>query len=316
MAGKVLISDKVHPFLIRGLEEMGFTVHYEPEFDARRMPDVIRDLEGIIINSKMRMNESVLHHAKRLNFIGRLGSGLEIIDLEAAENLGIAVLNSPEGNRNAVAEHALGMLLALSNNLLKADSEVRNLEWKREENRGFELDGKTVGIIGFGHTGQSFARKLSGWAVQIHYYDIVKPPRYHDVPDAQSVTLDRICEASDVISLHVPLTIATNRMVNTGFFEKCHKMPVLINTSRGGVVDTKALLRALEKGQVRGACLDVLENENPESYTTEELNLYSSIFALHNVVFTPHIAGWTHESLEKIASTLLVKIKGLYNTDV
>ena len=312
----VLITDHVHPILINGLKANGFNIVFDPYYDPSHLLHDIRDIHGIIINSKIRMTREVLDKANNLAFIGRLGSGLEIIDVDYAESKGIAVFNSPEGNRNAVAEHVMGMLLSLSNKLLKADTEIRSGKWKREENRGFELEGKTLGIIGLGNTGQALARKLSGWALNIIYYDKYQLHKPDHLSYIQSVDLRVLIENSDIISLHLPLTEETTMMVNHEFIEKCRNGAIIINSSRGKIVDTLALIEALENGELGGACLDVFENEKPSTFTTSEHDMYGRLYALPNVVLSPHVAGWTRESLEKISRTILDKILSLRNQDV
>ena len=308
---KVLVTNYVHPCLMEGLEQMGYEAIYEPDFDPQELESVLPSLVGIIINTKIKMTAERINLAEKLQFIGRLGSGLDIIDLDAAEQKEVAVLNSPEGNRNAVAEHALGMLLCLANNIRRGDKEVRQKLWQREQNRGFELEGKTVGLIGFGNTGQALARKLSRWALRVTYTD----PYLLDIPEEfsniESVTFNQLQREADIISLHVQLTEETRGMIDKNFLMKCKKGLVLINTSRGAVVDTRALLNSLDSGQVSGACLDVFENEKPHSFSIEENQLYDRLYSLENVVLTPHVAGWTHESLRKIAETLLTKIGAL-----
>lgn len=296
---------------MEGLEQMGYEAIYDPDFNPEELEEILPTLTGVIINTKIKMTAARIKLAKQLKFIGRLGSGLDIIDLEVAKHRGIAVLNSPEGNRNAVAEHALGMLLCLANNIMRGDKEVRQKLWDREKNRGFELEGKTVGLIGFGNTGQSFARKLSRWTLRVTYCDPYVLEVSEEFSNIERVTINQLQRESDIISLHVQLTEETRKMIDATFLKNCKKGLVLINTSRGAVVDTRALLNSLETGQISGACLDVFENEKPHSFTIEENQLYDRLYSLDNVVLTPHIAGWTHESLRKIAETLLTKINAI-----
>jgi len=307
---KVLITDYVHPKLITQLEVLGYEPIYKQGFDPDKIAVVISELTGVIINSKIKMTAAVIEKATQLRFIGRLGSGLEIIDLVAAKQAGIAVINTPEGNCNAVGEHAVGMLLTLSNNLLRADREVRDLIWRREAHRGIEISGEKVGIIGFGHTGQAFARRLRGFDPAIVYYDPYVINIEEDVSHFQSVDLSAIWDC-DIISFHVPLTSETQHMLDKTFVSNCSQQPIVINTSRGQVIDTKELIVGLENGQISGACLDVFENEKPEKYTTEDNSLYKSLFSKPNVVVSPHIAGWTDQSLERISDVLLDKIAAI-----
>ena len=308
MKEKVLVTDKVHDVLISGLEAINYQVIYDPAFDPGSLKEQIGNYTGIVINSKIRMTAEMMDAAPDLKFIARLGSGMEIIDVDYAQKKGIRVFNSPEGNCNAVGEHALGMLLALLNNIVRSDAELREKTWRREANRGRELSGKTIGVIGLGHTGRAFVSKLSGWTLDIVYCDpyvLNSPPEFDYI---RKVSLDDICQLSDVISLHVPLTEETYHMVNASFAERCIKKPVLINTSRGAVVNTADLITALKEGLFSGACLDVFENEKPHRFTKEEDQLFRELYGLPNVVLTPHIAGWTEESLFGIAKVLLDKI--------
>lgn len=306
---KVLITDYVHNALISGLESLGFDVEYDQNFKPENLDSKLPELSGIVINSKIKMMRHRIEMAKQLKFIARLGSGLEIIDLKAAKDNNVYVYNSPEGNRNAVAEHALGMLLTLANNIRKGDKEVRSNIWNREQNRGFELEGKTIGIVGMGNTGQSLARKLSGWTLRIVFYDPYVLTIPNDLDYIEQVNLEELQQVADIISLHVQLTPETRYMVDEEFLKACKKDAILINTSRGKVVKTNDLIKSIENGHLKGACLDVFENEKPQTYTSEENSMYKKLFAMDNIVLTPHVAGWTHESLYKIAKVLLKKIK-------
>jgi len=309
---KILITDKVHPLLIKGLESANCVVTYDTSIDNTRLDDVIHQFDGIIINSKIIMNQSRIDKGKSLLFIARLGSGLEIIDVNYAKKKKIAVYNSPEGNRNAVAEHELGMLLALMNNIVRADAEVRKFLWDREKNRGTELKGKTLGIIGLGHTGSSFAEKLSSWGLKVVSYDKYRKRYPASLRFVEKVSLNELIETSDIISLHLPLTAETKFLIDDEFISKCKKGVIICNTSRGQVVRTLSLIDGLVAGKVGGACLDVFENEKPESFTEQEKVMYERLYRMENVVMTPHIAGWTNESLSGIAEIILDKIlKGI-----
>ena len=306
---KVLVTDKVHPHLINELQENNYEVEYLPSITHSETLEIISDYFGIIINSKTKANKEFLDKATNLKFIGRLGSGLEIIDLAYAAEKGVKVYNSPEGNRNAVAEHAVGMILSLFNKLRKADQEVRRLHWDRESNRGFELEGKTIGIIGFGNTGSQLAKKLAGWEMNILAFDKYKSGFGDD--RVSETTMEEILSDADIISFHLPLTTETSGLLNETFLNRIEKEVFIINTSRGKVIETKTLLKALETGKVKGACLDVFENEKVETFTEEEKEMYEQLYKYDNVIVSPHVAGWTQESLFKIASTLIKKI----NTD-
>ena len=246
--------------------------------------------------------------APNLEFIGRLGSGLDIIDLDFASDRNIEVFSAPEGNRNAVAEHAMGMLLCLANNICRADHEVRSFYWNREKNRGFELQGKTLGIIGFGNNGRAFAEKFENWQTSVLSYDKYKKHYCQDLRFVTECDLEKVQKEADIISLHIPLTEETNGWIDEKFLSDCKEGVILINTSRGKVVYTADLLALLKSGHVSGACLDVFENEKVDSFNVEERRLYEELYALENVILTPHIAGWTVESKRKISEVLLQKI--------
>lgn len=305
---KALITDDCHPLLLEGLRKMGFACDYEPNISLEQTRQVIEQYEGLIINSKILVDRAFLDRAVRLQFIGRLGSGMEIVDQVYAAEKGVAVFSSPEGNRNAVAEQALGMLLALSNNLLRADRQVRQNIWHREANRGFELAGKTIGIVGFGHTGSQFAKKLAGMEMQVLAYDKYKTGYAAEMPWVKESTPGEMEQQADMISLHLPLTPETLHYADEAFFNRCKPGLILINTSRGKCVNTAHLLDALTAGRVGGACLDVFENEKTPTFTPAEQALYARLHQFENVVLSPHIAGWTHESKRKLAMVLLSKI--------
>jgi len=305
---KVLVTDGVHPILLEGLNGLGFQCDYYPRIGLNQVREIVANYEGIIINSKVSMDKEMLDTAVKLEFIGRLGSGMEIIDLGYAAQKGVVVHGAPEGNCNAVAEHALGMLLALANNFLQADREVRQKNWQRERNRGFEIMGRTVGIIGFGHTGSQFAKKLSGIGVEILAYDKYKTGYTNNFEQVRETTLQEILTNADIISLHLPFTSETKHLVDSDFLKKCKDGVILINTSRGNVVKMTDLIVELKSGKVGGACLDVFENEKITTFSQKEHRMYDELYELKNVILTPHVAGWTHESLQRLAEVLLKKI--------
>jgi len=304
---KALVTDYVHPSLLSGLEDRGYSVDYDISIDMSLLPTIIDKYEMVVINSKIKMFPETIDKAKQLKYICRLGSGLEIIDLKYAEEKGVHVINTPSGNNNAVAEHAMGMLLTLANNIIRADKEVRDFQWNRELNRGLELKGKTIGIIGFGHTGSQFARKLSSWELDVISYDKYRDEYGKEWNFVERVALEDILNRSDIISLHLPLTFEVQHLVNEEFITRCKDKVIIINTSRGKVVKTIDLVKALESGKVGGACLDVFENEKPHTYSLSETDTYNRLNAMHNTVLSPHIAGWTLESLENIAKVMLQK---------
>jgi D-3-phosphoglycerate dehydrogenase len=304
----VLITDAVHELLIFGLEEAGYECHYQPDINPGIVSERMQTYTGIIINSKITVDRAFLKSAPNLKFIARLGSGLEIIDLDAAREKGVLVHRSPDGNCDAVAEHALGMLLALANNLCTANVELRNKIWRREELRGWELMGKNIAIIGFGFTGSAFAKRLSGFGVRVLAYDKYRKDFAKDDAYVTESQLDQIYEEADVLSIHLPLNQETKGLVNDEFFNKFKKPIVLINTSRGEIAHTKAILNALDSRKLLGACLDVFENEKPTTYTGEQEILFADLFKRPNVLLSPHIAGWTHESKRRLSQLLLQRI--------
>ena len=306
---KVLITDDCDVLLPQGLAAMGYHCDFEPDISPAETLERIPEYEGLIINSKILVNREFLDKAVQLKFIGRLGSGMEIVDRVYAAEKGVAVLSSPEGNCNAVAEQALGMLLCLANNILRSDREVRQNIWRREFNRGFELRGKTIGIIGFGHTGSRFAEVLAGLGMRILVHDKYKSGFAHHYIGVAEASAAQIQAEADVISLHLPLTPETKHYVDHAFIQACKPGFVLINTSRGHCVRTEDLVEALEAGKIGGACLDVFENEKTQTRTPAENGWYDRLQNMEQVVLTPHIAGWTHESKKLLATTLLQKIQ-------
>ena len=305
---KVLITDFVHDLLIEDLEDAGFEAVYLPKIKLDEVKAIIHRYCVVVINTKTVMDREMIDKAINLKLIVRLGSGLDIIDLEYAKQKNVKVANTPEGNRNAVAEHALGLLLSLFNNICISNWEVKEMQWNREKNRGIELYGKTIGIIGFGNTGSQFAKKLSGFDVNILAFDKYKQRFADNIRYVKETSLDSIFKEADVISFHVPLTKETKYFFNKEFIEKVEKDFYLINTSRGMVVNTEDLIEGLETGKVKGAVLDVLENEKLSSYSPAEMKMYKKLFSMANVVVTPHIAGWTNESKIKIAELSLKNI--------
>jgi len=307
---KILITDEVHSLLIEGLREMGFDVHYLPQITPAEILNTIHEYEGLIINSKVYVGKEMLDRAEKLKFVCRAGSGLEVIDLEYAKAKKVAAFNSPEGNRNAVAEFALGALLNMMRNVSKANTEVKNHQWKREINRGHELSGKTVGMIAFGNTGQAFAKLLSGFDVSVLAYD--KYFHGFTAGHVKEASLSQIFEDADVLSLHLPLTTETTYMVNYDFLSNFKKPYWFINTSRGKVLRTADLIRCTSEGKIQSAALDVLENEKIETLNSGEQETFRQLVSDNRIFLSPHIAGWTHESKRKIAGVLLAGIRSVY----
>jgi len=298
----------VHPLIPGELTAHGFSCDFFPAYRREDFLQIIDQYDGVIVRSKICLDREFLSRAAKLKFIGRVGSGLENIDVPYALERGIVCLNSPEGNRDAVAEHALGMLLSLMNHLNKADREVRRGQWIREENRGTEIKGKTIGIIGYGNTGSAFAQRLKGFEASVISYDKYKTG-YSD-GNTRETTLDKIFDSVDILSLHVPLTEETTFMINSSFLARFRKPIRLINTSRGRVVKTSELVDALKSGKALGAALDVLEYEDSsfEALAQDVPDDFKYLMEAGNVILTPHIAGWTQESNIRLARVLVDKI--------
>lgn len=309
---KILHLDTNHPLLWEQLEKTGFT--NEADFTSKKdeVENKIENYHGIVIRSRFKIDKNFIDKAKNLQFIARVGAGLESIDCEYAESKNINLIAAPEGNRNAVAEHALGMILSLFNKLNIADKEVKSGHWNREINRGVELDGKTIGIIGYGNMGKSFAKKLRGFDVEVLCYDIL--PNVGD-ENAKQVSLQELQQKTDVLSLHIPWTRETDKMINAQFINQFAKSFWLINTARGKSVVTDDLVAALQSGKILGAGLDVLEYEKLSFETLfegEKPEAFEYLLQANNVLLTPHIAGWTIESKEKLAQVIVDKIIKIY----
>lgn len=314
---KILHLDTNHPLLLKQLQELGFENHEDYTSTKSEIEAKIHEYDGIIIRSRFTIDKQFLDEATNLKFIGRVGAGLENIDCEYAEEKGIVLISAPEGNRNAVGEHALGMLLSLFNKLNKADKEVREGKWLREENRGIELDGKTVGIIGYGNMGKAFAKKLRGFDVNVICYDI--KPNVGD-ENCTQVSLEELQKRADVLSLHTPQTALTTNMIDAEFIANFSTPFWLLNTARGKSVVTKDLVEALKSGKVLGAGLDVLEYEKKSFENlfktkdgvlsvAEVPKAFKYLINAENVLLSPHVAGWTIESKEKLAQTIVDKIR-------
>lgn len=309
---KILVSDRTHEVLPQRLREAGFEVSVEPDHDYESLVEAAQGCEGLVVRSKVVIDSAFVDRVSSLRCIGRVGAGMETIDVDYAEAHGIRCLNSPEGNRDAVGEHAVGLLLALFNNIVCADAEVRRGLWQREANRGLEIKGKTIGIIGFGNMGQAFAQRLGGFGCRIIFYDI-KDPRdlkvLSELQAPQPVSLEELQAEADIVSFHVPLTKETRHYLDTGFIAAMAKPFYLINTARGAVVDTEALVAGLESGKVLGAALDVLEYENMQADGLGDVPASMRyLMQSPRTVLTPHVAGWTVESKYKLAAVLADKI--------
>ncbi|WCC42633.1 2-hydroxyacid dehydrogenase [Tenacibaculum finnmarkense] len=310
---KILHLDSNHALLLNQLNDVGFVNEQDYTASKEIIAAKIHQYDGIIIRSRFTIDKQFLDKATNLKFIGRVGAGLENIDCEYANQKGIELISAPEGNRNAVGEHTLGMILSLFNKFKKADTEVRNGKWLREDNRGIELDGKTVGLIGYGNMGKSFAKKLRGFDVKVLCYDI--KPNVGD-ENCTQVSLEELQEKADVLSLHTPQTALTTNMIDADFINAFSKPFWLINTARGKSVVTSDLVEALKSAKVLGAGLDVLEYEKKSFenlFVNQEMpEAFQYLIKADNVLLSPHVAGWTVESKQKLAQTIVDKIKALF----
>ena len=306
---KVVFIDTVHPVLEERLQAAGFNCFDATSESRENCISIVQDAQGIVVRSRFPMDEAFLSHAKQLKFIARAGAGMENIDQQYTKMKGITLYNAPEGNRNAVGEHALGMLLSVFNKLHTADRDVRAGKWEREYNRGVELDGKTVGLIGFGNNGQAFAKKLQGFDVEVLAYDKYKEGFGSEY--VEEVQMERIFQQADVLSFHIPQTEETKFMADNDFFAAFQKSIYVINLSRGKIIRTSALVEALKSEKILGAGLDVLEYEKTsfESFFEQDLSPdFKYLLDAENVILSPHVGGWTHESYFKLSDVLANKI--------
>lgn len=306
---KCLIIDKMHESIVPMLQELGYQVDYKPDIKRSEILENIQEYCGLVVRSKTAIDEELIAKAVQLKFVARAGAGIDQLDVGSLERRNISIVNAPEGNRDALAEHTVGMLLSLFNKIHWADRQVRSGIWDREGNRGVELKTKTVGLIGFGYMGRAFAERLGSFGCHIIAYD--KYLKNYGTPKVQEATLEEIWEKADVLSLHVPLTQETRAMVSKAFIDKFQKPFYFINTARGEIAPFESICYGLSTGKVLGAALDVLENEKIRHLSPEQKHYFDEIVLSEKVILTPHVAGWTFESYEKINRVLAEKIKEL-----
>lgn len=310
---RCLIADEMHESILSLLQAIGFKTDYRPKASRQELLKIIGDYEVLLIRSKTDIDTEMVDAAAKLELIGRAGAGLDKIDVAYVESKGIEIVNAPEGNRDALAEHVMGLLLAMLNNVVSADAEIRQWIWDREANRGIELSDKTIGIIGYGNMGQAFVQRLRAFDCRILVYDKYK--KGFGTKKVEEVSLEKIYDKADILSLHIPLSDETRSWVNRGFIEKFRKDIYLINSARGEILPIKDLLALLDSGKVIGAALDVLEKEKFEKLTGEERELFTDLFQRRNVVLSPHVGGWTFASYKRINEVLVGKIAAYFRIE-
>ena len=307
---RCLIVDEMHAGIVPGLEKLGIQVDYQPNIQRKEIIQCIGLYQGLILRSKTNIDSEILSKTTQLKFVARAGAGTDNIDEQAMEKMGITLINAPEGNRDTLAEHTIALILSLTNNIVKSDTEVRKKQWKRSENMGDELKGKTVAIYGYGNMGQAVAKRLPAFEVNILAYDKYKSGFSNST--CKEADIDQIFSQADILTLHLPLTSETQNLVNRSFLNKFKKPIYLINTSRGEILSEKALMYHLEKNNIKGAGLVVLANEKLETLTPEEEKTFAYLSGSPKTIITPHIGGWSKESYKRISEVLIAKIKVLF----
>jgi D-3-phosphoglycerate dehydrogenase len=305
-----LVVDKMHESILQDLKSIGFTADYRPDIRREEIKEIITDYEGLIIRSKTDVDLDLIANAQNLKFIARAGAGVDQIDTEALEQNGITLLNAPEGNRDALGEHAVGLLLSLLNKIHIADDEIRHWKWLREKNRGVELSGKTIGILGYGHMGSAFARKLGGFDCTVIAYD--KYRKHADDAFAGLVDEHEFFQQTDILSIHIPYNHENEYLIDRTFLNSFQKQIYLMNTARGGVLKLNDLVEEMKSGKIIGAALDVLQNEKLDTLTDHEKESFEYLIRSERTVMTPHVGGWSYESYRKINQVLCEKIAALY----
>ena len=311
MQKRFLIVDDMHQSICALLAEIGIEGDYQPNISRKELLKIIGGYEGLLIRSKTDVDQELIDAATKLEVIGRAGAGLDKIDVQYVESKGIEILNAPEGNRDALAEHAMGLLLSMLNNIVKADAEVRNWIWDREGNRGDELSDKTIGIVGYGYMGQAFVQRLRAFDCRVLVYDKYK--KGFGTKNVEEVSLAKLYDKADILSLHIPLNEETLAWVNKDFIQNFRKDIYLLNTARGEILPTKDLLELLDSGKVKGAALDVLDKEKFDKLTEAERDQFTDLFSRKNIVFSPHVGGWTFSSYKRINEVLVGKTASHYH---
>ncbi|MFT5513337.1 MAG: D-3-phosphoglycerate dehydrogenase [Bacteroidia bacterium] len=304
---KLLIVDDMHNSLMNRLDQLGISFSYQPTIQRDQIIEELKSYSGIIVRSKINLNAEFLSSQPQLKFIARAGSGMDNVDLDAAEKRGILCINAAEANADAVGEHAVGLMLALKHRIVKSNREVVQYVWDREGNRGGEIKNSTVGIIGYGNTGSAVARKLAGFGCKIVAYDKYKSD--FSEGDVNEVSLEQLMAEADVISFHIPLTSETKNWINLSWIEAAGKKFILLNLSRGGIMETKAVIQGLNSGKIKSFATDVLENERLQSFNSDESQDLTWLNDQDNVIVTPHVAGWSQESYVKISGVLANKVE-------